>query len=710
MSVHPADGANTGGARAPEPPLVKKAWTQPDPSPAAPHDEPPALGVEEHTAPLNQKPKRRASLTALLPHASPVTSSVQHHRSGASVGTLSWNLLLPLTPKSSGRTSSSSQDLPEACHGGLSRKCSVSHPAVLGAQNHDDDSQQDVATVVSVAVRPDLVDVNLIIIGSCGEAVELLRRRRREGGRALLLWTNRPQQACIKDKPLNGNLRSAKLNMDSFVWNPAPASDPASPVVHRMRRQYGCAAVGMSRFGPDILDLRDVECYRVKVDDSGCECGIEVYNEMRGNLLWAMSGAVVFCGPSYRGHGQAVCSSMAEVKSLDVSVGFQEAMPLATTTTTSVVIALLQNFVFLTAYFVIMKYFEATADSKHWPWWRLSWVLGPGLATGAVIYPRYWGMTLFGHHPPVWFCGLGAVVISLAYVQMQMSSPQAAALFLAVSTSVTEKVVCRILNASYTTFIYTPRSSVNGSKSILGDQRRYLTVPVAMTHAYCEAVRLSSLLSVTVRSPSWAWLPSVLLNVSFNLMERTQLMMSLAVRILPWCDWMFPGLSLVIMHDVRLHAGYAQHVAVLALLVAEIVSGGLGLTSVLNKQCVILIFCCLILEILEDVLVHVLPRSDYWRRRLSPYYEQQPVLHPKQLLLMVHQGTNYEAAPLAPHGQRSLALGEVVALMWPSCLFTYFLMTLLLGAGYVHGVCDEPMPKEFRALDALIWESPLLCV
>ena len=846
MSVHPADGDNTAGARAPEPPTAKKAWTQPDPiephangdssrvfapaapsdarapepptakkswtqpdpierhangdssrvfAPAAPSDQPPALGVEEDTAQPNQKLKRRVSLTALLPYPSPVTPPVQHCRSAPSVGTLSWNLPL-MTPKSSTKTGSSSQDLPEACPGGLSRICSVSQPepAVLGAQNHD--AEKDVATVVSVTVKVDLVDVNLIIIGSCGEAVELLRRRRQQGGRTLLLWTNRPQQQHVKEKACNAHLRIAGLNMSSFVWNPPAASDPASPMVHRMRRQHGCSAYGMSRFGPDIFDLRDVECYRVQVDDFGHECGVEVSDEMSGNLVWAMSGAVVFCGPCYVGHGNSVCSSIAEVESLDVSVNFQEAMPLATTTTATVVMAFFHSFVFLIAYFIIMGHFELIADSEHWPWWRLSWVLGPGLSMGALTYPQYCGITLFGHQPPVWFCGLGSAVfitcmgllflpigwtmdfsspavkmvtcsaftassgggilylgicvsvhlmsrrfssdgpaldwyrhsawtcahllttigtgcflygISLAYVWMEMSFPQTAALFLVITTNATEKVASKILNFSYTTFIYTPRSSIDGSKNIIGDQRRYLTIPVAMTHSYCEAVRLVSLLSITVRSPSWAWLPSVVLNVSFNLMDRTQLLISLAVRVLPRYDWMCPGLSLIALHDVRLHAGYAQYVAVLALLVAEIVSGGLSLTSVLNKQCVILIFCCMLLEILEDVLVHVLPRSDYWRRRLSPYYEQQPVLHPKQLLLMDHQGPNYEAVPLALHGQRSLTLGEVVALMWPSSLFTYFLMTLLLGAGYIHGVCDEPIPKETRFLDALFWESPLRC-
>ena len=105
MSVCPADGDNTAGAQAPEPPIVKKAWTQPDrierhangdscrgSEPAEPSDEPPALGVEEDTVQPNQKLKRRKSLTALLPYPSPVTSSVQHCRSAASVGTLSWNL------------------------------------------------------------------------------------------------------------------------------------------------------------------------------------------------------------------------------------------------------------------------------------------------------------------------------------------------------------------------------------------------------------------------------------------------------------------------------------------------------------------------------------------------------------------------------------------------------------------------------------------
>jgi len=835
MSVHPADADEVSAHKD----KTKKAWTEPDlerlapgvqprsgSAPAPPSEAPPALGGEEDSAEADRsKFKKRVSLTALLPQPSlsktPVTSQ-SYKRSLSLKKAPSSNALLPVSPANSRKTPNSQSR--DASPGGLFRVSKtgtqqnpdadfsssvpaghhvvVDPPDVSSAQSdrHTGShvTEEDVS-IESIAVGVDLADVNLIIIGNCAEAAQLLSRRRREGGRALLLWTNRrPRPRCIQEKANNVNLRSARLNMAKFVWNPPRADGRfASSTVQQMRRQHGCSATSMSRFGPDILDLRDVECYHVQVDKFGHECGIEVFDEFRGNLLWALSGAVVFCGPSFVDHGQVVCSSIGQVKSLDVSVVFQEAKPLVTTTSTTVATAFFQNFLFLIAYFLIMGYFEAVAASDAWPWWRLFWTFGISPSFGSLLYPRYWGMTLFGRRPPIWFCALSAAIltastgslflpirwtvgfwseavkmttgsvftvcsggtviyvimsvcvhlllhrfsnkgqmqldwfrhsawtcahilttlgtwiflygISLVYVWMEMFSPEMAAVFLAFSTSATEKCVSKILNFSYTTFIYTPRSSINGSRTICGDQRRYLTIPVAMTHAYCEAVRLVSLLSVTVRSPSWAWLPSVLLNVGVNLMERTQLMLSMAVLILPWWDWMCPGLSLVILHDVKLHTGYAQYVAVLALLVAEGISSGFSWTSVFNTHCIILIFCCILLEILEDVLVHVLPRSDYWRRRLSPYYEQQPLLHPKQLLLMDHQGSNYKAAPLALHGQRSLDLPEVFALMWPSSLFTYVLMTLLLGAGYIHGVCDMPIPKELRVVDALIWETPLRC-
>ncbi|CAE7267638.1 CPK2 [Symbiodinium natans] len=752
MSVHPGDVA--AGATVRSGKKAQKAWTQPEFSdlrrdgsskPAPPTETPPPLEADE----LPVK-KRASGLSALLP---PATAKV--------------------SPSPSQREATGSP------------------------KQHDTKSlMQEEDSQLSIGVGVRLADVNLIIIGDCAEARELLRRRRLTGGRACLLWTNRrPREPRVQTEAVNVDLHSAMLDMASFVWSPPPLSTSATRAVQEMRRKHGCSAKGMSRFGPDILDLRDVECYRVLVDKFGNECGIEVYDEFRGNLLWALSGAVVFCGASFVGKAPVVCSSMGQAARLDVSVDFEEAKPLVTTTHGTVAAAFLQNFLFLVVYLWIMGHFEARADASVWPWWRLSWA-AVGFFFGWGFFPQYWGITLGGRVLPIWFRIFGSLCnflcnfllllplqwtldrsstagmmttcavfttcvggcstylftsicvliafhrfsrgqtrldwlrhsawtfahlvttlgtwiflygIALIYIYVQAASPQLAAVFLAFSTSGTEKCVSKVLNFSYTTFIYTPRCSINGSKDIRGDQRRFLTIPVAITHAYCEAVRLVSLLSVTVRNPGWEWLPSILLNTGVNLMERTQLMLSLAVRILPWCDWLCPGLSVVILHDVKLHCGYAQYVAVLALLVAGAGYGGMSTASIFNVHGLLLIFCCILLEVMEDVLVHLLPRSDYWRRRLSPYYEKQPLMHPKQLVLIDHQGSNFDAVPLALHGQRSLDLAEVCLLMWPSSLFTYVLMTLLLGAGYVHGVCDAPIPRELRVLDALIWETPLRC-
>ena len=97
------------------------------------------------------------------------------------------------------------------------------HPraAVLGAQNHDDDSEQDVATVGPGAVEVELVDINLIIIGSCREAVELLKMRRRHGGRALLLWTNRPQQQHVKEEGLQCRFAKCKAEHGQLRVEPS---------------------------------------------------------------------------------------------------------------------------------------------------------------------------------------------------------------------------------------------------------------------------------------------------------------------------------------------------------------------------------------------------------------------------------------------------------------------------------------------------------
>ena len=175
---------------------------------------------------------------------------------------------------------------------------------------------------------------------------------------------------------------------------------------------------------------------------------------------------------------------------------------------------------------------------------------------GALMYPRYWGMILFGHQPPVWFCGLGFAVFT----------------------------------------------------TCMGS----LYLPIGWTMDF--------------------WSPAV------KMMTCSVFTVSSGGTIIDIGICVFGLLSLVVSQ-----AKVQQWIGIIILAVCDAVS-----CWKYWKTC----WC----------MSYQAATSDYWRRRLSPYYEQQPVLHPKQLLLMDHQGANYEAAPLALHGDPSLS-----GRSWHSC-------------------------------------------
>ncbi|CAJ1408491.1 unnamed protein product [Effrenium voratum] len=641
-------------------------------------------------------------------------------------------------------------------------------------------------------------DVSLIIVGDGPEAVELLRKRRREGGRACLLWTHRPPGKADVRRAGNKDLDAAKLEVSTFVWKP-PSLESSHPEVVRMQKENRCWTSCVQRSGPDIVELKPTECYNLTRDSADRENGVEVWDVERMEQVWALTGAVVLCGPELQGLSQVHCESMSRVNSLDVSVHFEDAKPLATTVTWKVALGIVYSFLHMLLYCWVMGTYEPSASQETLPIWRLSFSLGV-LPFGAFMYPIYWGTTLSGErfscfgqmvagviavalfsifalHPslvtahddaslrtrPVFvICCEGAIFyilvaflqqrctssgkisdhpdgtkpekmewvhhafwfgahvlttfgswmwlycVSLLFVYLENHWPVLAACFLTFTTSLTEKVVSKLLGVTYTRMIYHTRCRPDKGY-IRGDQQRFLVIPVAMTHAFCESVRLVSLISVVARNPSWTWLPNVLFNVFVNFLERSNLMLSLATITLPWCDFMVPGMSMIVLHDVKLHSGYAQYAAVVAIILANLLLHGTEKPVLFNKECLVLLGACVVLEICEDILVLRLPSSLRWRKQLLPFYESQPLLHPRQLLLMDSQGTHCDRVPLPLHGTRALDLSEHLMLLQPPVYFSLVLMTLLLGAGFVHGVCEAPIPRELRIIDSLLWESPLKC-
>ncbi|CAE7241797.1 unnamed protein product [Symbiodinium sp. CCMP2592] len=134
-------------------------------------------------------------------------------------------------------------------------------------------------------------------------------------------------------------------------------------------------------------------------------------------------------------------------------------------------------------------------------------------------------------------------LISMVFMQLQSISAVGAALFLTLATNLTEKAVSCMTTSIYTGLVYNVRCRP-GEKRILGDQRKYLMVPVALTHAFCESARLISLLSVTMQYGGWWWSFNLVLNLAVNLLERSYCSLSFLTYMCPALSrTLLPGLA-----------------------------------------------------------------------------------------------------------------------------------------------------------------------
>ena len=68
---------------------------------------------------------------------------------------------------------------------------------------------------------------------------------------------------------------------------------------------------------------------------------------------------------------------------------------------------------------------------------------------------------------------------------------------------------------------------------------------------------------------------------------------------------------------------------------------------------------------------------------------------------------DYFPRSLALHGTREMTRLELWYMLACYCTFSLCLYQLLLGAGYVHGVCDSPLSERGRLKELILWPVPL---
>ncbi len=84
-------------------------------------------------------------------------------------------------------------------------------------------------------------------------------------------------------------------------------------------------------------------------------------------------------------------------------------------------------------------------------------------------------------------------------------------------------------------------------------------------------------------------------------------------------------------------------------------------------------------------------------------------LHPHQMLAVDKDGVRVASVPLSLHGMRLMKFTDLAGTTAASCYFSEAMLTLLVGVGFVHGVCKEYLPAELIFQDGLVWESPFRC-
>eukprot|EP00928_Gymnodinium_smaydae_P080277 TRINITY_DN64004_c0_g1_i1.p1 TRINITY_DN64004_c0_g1~~TRINITY_DN64004_c0_g1_i1.p1 ORF type:complete len:754 (+),score=47.84 TRINITY_DN64004_c0_g1_i1:79-2340(+) len=640
-----------------------------------------------------------------------------------------------------------------------------------------------------------LLDVNLIIVGTGAEAIELLRRRRACNGRALLLWTDAQAARPVPPKQTVYS-SSVQFEMSSFLWNPPQSSKPtASKEIADLRHKFSSETRGLCKFGPDILELGSDESYEVILNSQGQPSGVRVCNNY--SLVWEMSGVVLLVGKHFG--DCSACTSMSEASSIDVDVLHEELKPFASVQHKHVIIASVIYFVQLFGYSVLMNVNERSLQFGQPPWWRVFFSAGTPFF-GYGIIPDIFGYSLFGLAPSkrisfvcaflawpcfsllyfipagnfdgisyVWpifmICVLGTVFylmvtfplyiiwacrtytrlrvaivgiawmrhfawmtwllagslgswivlysIALFYLFLSRYASVVAAILLPLMTTACEQLFASINQLVYNKVIFRVARSEGGRKQVMGYQRRHLVTVMMFTHAFAESTRLVSLIADEVREPGYAWITSLIMGLVIEVVIRTG---NLDYFKVIWCPkrmrkYVKLSASKVLHNDCKFSMGYPRFVSTFAFLFAELLVFGPSGRRIFTNGVIVIVIVSLAVEVVTDAIVtkNLLLPLHPWRSHVVDVYKPLSVVDPRQLFATDSNGLHIDRPSLGFHGMTSPTAAATISIMGPACYFSYCLYMLLLGAGFVHGVCDHVLPDSLKLIDGLVWQTPLTC-
>eukprot|EP00930_Biecheleria_cincta_P015166 TRINITY_DN12749_c0_g2_i1.p1 TRINITY_DN12749_c0_g2~~TRINITY_DN12749_c0_g2_i1.p1 ORF type:complete len:693 (+),score=71.85 TRINITY_DN12749_c0_g2_i1:49-2127(+) len=302
--------------------------------------------------------------------------------------------------------------------------------------------------------------------------------------------------------------------------------------------------------------------------------------------------------------------------------------------------------------------------------------------------------------------------VALLYVSIASDAPILASILLPSATSLVEVGTVCLSTAAYRFLVQGPRfRNESANATVHGDQKLRFVVPLCLTRAYAEGARLMSIIAVVVTDPAAQWWWPILMSFAFNIAVRSFLALYLVTSVLPrhWQWVVAPDAGTILHQEVRVMFGYPRFIVLFAYAASCLSLKGFHAWPFFSPQAGMAVVLAFAMEVLEDIIVirQWLP-SNHWRGNLRGFYRKYHPLSTVQTMSVDRDGVN-EGISLGFTGMRRLHFAEAMLTVLPPALFAYTLLTLLLGAGYVHGVCDRPLPAQCRLRDGLVWDAPLRC-
>mmetsp|Transcript_65304 Transcript_65304/g.204640 ORF Transcript_65304/g.204640 Transcript_65304/m.204640 type:complete len:550 (-) Transcript_65304:69-1718(-) len=287
-------------------------------------------------------------------------------------------------------------------------------------------------------------------------------------------------------------------------------------------------------------------------------------------------------------------------------------------------------------------------------------------------------------------------------------NPQASNLLLPITTAALESAIVVVTGKAYENTVNVARRA---HKIIRGDQKMTFLFPIASAHSFAQAMKLCSLLTQGVREPGrLAWITSVAASFLGNLLARTDILRGPLVHVLPRCiaaKVVIPGAAKVLHSRVRIVMGYPIFIVPIAIVIARKIRGEeKALFSDMALVILATVFC---VEVITDIIIlkKWLP-VNAGLLELENFYMKIP---PDSAMQVMHFDCRGKATFCARDLRNLRHVGFVTTGGWMvgMIFFPLCLLELLLGVGYMFGMCAEPLDTNKLFENALVWTAPLRC-